>query len=352
MGGLTPVRRALVAGGAILVAVAGTTAAAAQSSGSTPGTGSSSGGPRTIVANYFTKIAPLDESGPFGRTAILEGPTFGPDGQLYIAHPSAPAGGSKVVTLNTQTRKVKTLYTDSTNSAFGSLQFSPVDGKMYLTDINGHVDRMNANGTGFTTILSSPVLGSALAPDDLTFDRSGAMFITDLQGTPWKPIGRVIRLDPNGTHPKLLMGGLAGGNGISFDPTYSALWVSEYRAGREDYLPLSADHTSVADPSIGMYGNEGVGGFDSNAVDTAGNIYQCVIGTGTINVWNPKGQLLAKIVVPQTMTSPELLVTNLAIKPGTREGYLVVGGENGGFVYTFPALGIGGMQSNGGGVGK
>jgi lactonase len=200
-------------------------------------------------------------------------------------------------------------------------------------------------------VVSGDVLGRPLAGDDIAFDRDGALFVTDFQGTPWKPTGRVIRFDPDGTHPTLLMDGLAGANGISFDPTYSALWVSEFRAGRTDYLPLSADHRHVVDPSVGMYGNEGVGGFDSNAVDADGNIYQAAFGDGKIYVYSPHGALLATIVVPQTMPAPELLTTNLVIKPGTRDGYLVVGGDNGGFVYTFRALGLGDAQSNGGGAG-
>lgn len=247
-----------------------------------------------------------------------------------------------MVKLDMRTRAVHTVYTDSTNSAFGSLQFSPADGKLYLTDFHGQIDRMNADGSGFTAVLSGPVLGQPFSPDDLTFDRSGAMFITDLQGTPWNPTGRVIRANADGTDPTLIMGGLAAANGISFDPTYSALWVSEYTAGREDYLPLNAEHTAVTAPSTGMYGNEGDGGFDSNTVDADGNVYQCVIKAGKILVWSRTGTLLATVVVPQT---------NLVIKPGTHDGYLVVGGGNGGFVYQFSALGIGDMQSNGGGTG-
>jgi lactonase len=306
----------------------------------------------TIVARLFARVAPLDPPGPQGHVTVLEGPAFGPDGELYMVHPTAPAGQAKVIALNVRTRHTRAVYTDSappTKQEFVSLQFSPTTRAIYVTDIYGAIDRMNPDGTGFTTLISSPVLGRPWAPDDIAFDKTGAMFVSDLQGTPWAPTGRVIRLDSDGTHPTLLMAGLAGANGISFDPTYSALWVSEFRAGREDYLPLSADHTSVSNPSIGMYGNEGVGGFDSNAVDASGNVYQCVFGAGKIYVWSPRGALRATIIVPQTMSAPELLTTNLVIRPGTRDGYLVVGGGNGGFVYTFRALGVGDSQSNGGG---
>jgi lactonase len=327
----------------------------ATAGGSAPGHAAqpANEGPQTITAHLFAQVAPLDPPSSLGHITALEGPAFGPHGWLYMVHPTAPAGQPNVIALDLRTRRVRGIYTEpqGSTSMFTSLQFSPADGRIYLTDLNGKIDRMNPDGTGFTSILSSPVLGQPLAPDDIAFDRSGAMFVTDFQGTPWKPSGRVIRLDPDGTHPTVLMNGLAAANGISFDPTYSALWVSEFRAGRDDYLPLSPDRTSVADPSVGMYANEGVGGFDSNAVDASGNIYQCAFGDGKIYVFSPHGALLATIVVPQTMPAPELLTTNLVIKPGTRDGYLVVGGDSGGFVYKFRALGLGDAQSNGGGIG-
>lgn len=335
--------------GATLVGLCVTGAAAEHSAPDGSGTAGDTG-PATINARLFAQVSKLDPPGPLGHVTALEGPAFGPDGDLYMVHPTAPSGQPSVIALDIRTRKVRGVLKDST-SMYTSLQFSPADGKIYLTDLNGKIDRMNPDGTDFTTVLSGNVLGRPLAPDDIAFDQDGAMFVTDFQGTPWSPTGRVIRLDPDGSHPTMLMDGLAGANGISFDPTYSALWVSEFRAGRVDHVPLSADHTRVTDPSIGMYGNEGVGGFDSNAVDASGNVYQCAFDDGKIYVYSPHGSLLATIVVPQTMPAPQLQTTNLVIKPGTRQGYLVVGGYNGGFVYTFRALGLGDAQSNGGGSG-
>ncbi|SFG52756.1 SMP-30/gluconolactonase/LRE family protein [Streptomyces mirabilis] len=338
--------------GTMLIA-ASVTGAAAEGSGPVRADGSTSPG-KTITAHYFAQVAPLDPPGSLGHITSLEGPAFGPDGDLYMVHSTAPADQPKVIALDLRTREVRGIHKDPT-ALYASLQFSPADGKIYLTDLNGGIDRVNPDGTGYTTVVSGSVLGRQLAPDDIAFDQNGAMFVTDFQGTPWEPTGRVIRFDPDGTHPTVLMDGLAGANGISFDPEYSALWVSEFRAGRVDHLPLSADRTKPAGgyavPSVGMYGNEGVGGFDSNAVDADGNIYQCAFGDGKIYVYSPHGTLLATIVVPQTMPAPQLLTTNLVIKPGTHDGYLVVGGDNGGFVYTFRALGLGDAQSNGGGTG-
>ncbi|WP_435225780.1 SMP-30/gluconolactonase/LRE family protein [Streptomyces sp. Tue6028] len=346
-------RSNLAAGLAGAVLVAACVTAAAEGSESAYVNGPADGG-KTVTAHLYAQVAPLDPPGALGHITSLEGPAFGPDGELYMVHSTAPADQPKVIALDLQTRKVRGIHKDAT-SLYASLQFSPADGKIYLTDLNGKIDRMNPDGTGYTTVASGSVLGRQLVPDDIAFDQNGTMFVTDFQGTPWKPTGRVIRFDPDGKHPTVLLDGLAGANGISFDPEYSALWVSEFRAGRVDYLPLSADHTNPAGgfsaPSVGMYGNEGVGGLDSNAVDASGNIYQCAFGDGKVYVYSPHGALLATVVVPQTMPAPQLLTTNLVIKPGTRDGYPVVGGDNGGFVYTFRALGLGNAQSNGGGTG-
>lgn len=186
-----------------------------------------------------------------------------------------------------------------------------------------------------------------MIPDDIAFNPAGDMYISDYQGSPWNRIGRVVRLNAQGHNPIVLQGGLAAPNGISFTPDFFGLWVSELPLGREDHFTLSADGKSITGGSVGMSANVGLGGFDSNTVDAAGNVYQCDVGAGRILVWNDLGDLIATIVVPQ---SARTLTTNLAIKPGTTDGYMVVGGTDGGYIYTFKALAKGIPQSNGGGA--
>lgn len=308
--------------------------------------GSADGG-RITRAQLVTKVAPLDPPNIFGHLTLLESPVFGPDGDLYFVHSSAAPNQPKIEVLNLKTHRLRTLYTDAT-STFGSMQFSPKDKKIYLTDLGGRIDRMNVDGTHFATLVSGNVLGRPMAADDLTFDSTGAMFVSDLSGSLLAPKGRVIRFQPDGSSPVLLAGGLAGANGISFDPQSQVLWVSEFFGGRIDRLTLSADHRSLVSSNVGMHEDVGTGGLDSNAVDSEGNIYQCLYGTGRVDVWSPTGKQLTTIIIPQTMPQPELLATNLAIRPGTHDGYLTVGGVNGGFIYRFRSLGTGIRQSNGG----
>jgi lactonase len=210
---------------------------------------------------------------------------------------------------------------------------------------------MNPDGSGFTTVWTGEVDGATMVPDDIAFDAAGDMYVSDYRGTIFNPVGRIVRFDPTGKNPVVVQGGLVSPNGISFTPDYSALWVGELPTGKELHLTLAADGKSVAASSIGMTANLGAGGgFDSNSIDADGNVYQCNPGSGRILVWNTSGDLVATVVVPQSdfPIAGQTVVTNLAIKKGTRDAYVTVGGPNGGYIYHFTALAPGIAQSNGG----
>jgi lactonase len=324
---------------------------AASSNGGQNGQGGGASKPRVIVAKQVAKVAPLDMSAAFGTNTLLEGPAFGPDGDLYFVNLTAPANDPKILKLNVRTKQTTPVLTDHNPlTGFSSLQFSPADGRIYVTDFNqGNIDSLKADGSNFQPFFTDAVDGTRMVPDDIAFNPSGDMYITDYQGSPFNLIGRLIRLDTSG-NATVLQDGLSAPNGISFTPDFSGLWVSELTLGREDHFTLSADGKTVAGGSVGMTANIGLTGFDSNSVDSAGNVYQCVVGGGKVLVWNTDGDLIATIVVPQDLPQPETLVTNLAIKPGTTDGYLTVGGGNGGYIYKFRALAPGIPQSNGGGA--
>ena len=296
---------------------------------------------RLIDATLFVKVSDRHDDSPLGPLyqSILEGPVFGPDGALYLTDVAAPAGDPKVVRIDMETKEITPVHTDET-SIYSSAQFSPADGKLYLTDFTGRVERMNADGSEVETILEGQVEGQPMVADDIAFDLSGNMYLTDFVGTPWNSTGRVIRINADGTSPTVIQGGLARPNGIAFTPDYSRLWVNEGTANRVSNFALSADGTAVVDSFIGMTIDNGlvadrpavVRALDSITVDADGNIYQAVHGAGEILVWNQAGQRVATVKLEE----PD--VTNVAIKPGTREAYATTAGEDGGYVYEFEAL--------------
>jgi lactonase len=294
---------------------------------------------KTVYAKQLTRILPQGK-----EPVLFEGGAFGPEGNFFFANVLAQPGGPKVISLDPKTKKWKSIHTDK-EGVYTSTQFDD-KGNLWVTDYAGKIDVMSPDGSNFRTTYSGKF---AEASDDIAFDKQGNMFITDTTGDPWHPTGDLLWANPQGKEVKVLMSGFAGTNGVSFTPNYERLWVSEYTGMKEDLLTLNKDHTQVAEAQVGMHGSPGIGKFDSNMVDSAGNVYQCLNEDGEVLVWNEHGELQETIKIKQNLGAPEMGGTNLAIKPGTKTAYVVVGGKAGGFVYTFPALAKGYAGGSNGG---
>ena len=286
-------------------------------------------------------------------STLLEGPTFGPDGQLYVVDVTAPAGEPKVMRIDLESDEVETVYTDD-SSAFTSAQFSPFDERLYLTDIaGGTIMSITADGDDPRIFFTGDVDGQRLSPDDIAFDEDGDLFVSDFTAFPGVPAeeaassGRVVRIDGGTGEASVVASGLASPNGISFTADWSGLWVSQYAANRIDLITLDEERTGVASVHPSMYVSAGAAQIDSSAVDADGNVYQAFEGKPQIDVHSPDGDLLATIRVPEGHEGLSS-ATNLAVRPGTTEAYMTVSGEAGGFVYAFQSLSEGARQSNGG----
>lgn len=298
--------------------------------------------PRLIRAELVAKVAEPHRS-PYWT--LLESPTFGPDGKLYFVHLFGPPRSPKIARLDLATKTVEGLYWDDV-SQLSSIHFSPHNGKIYATDIgSGEVKRFDLQTRTMTTVFSGQIEGRRVHSDDIAFDASGNMYVSDVDGTVAQPTGRVVRLDPDGANPEVLLSSIASGNGIAFSPDYATLWLTEARRAQITATNFADGGKRVLGTTVAIHLQAGGQMADSLAVDSAGNLYQAVVN-GQIQVYSPDGQLLA-IIRPRT-SGPKapLFLTNLAIKPGTRDGYLVTGGETGGYVYRFTALAAGGAQSN------
>ena len=281
---------------------------------------------------------------------LLEGPTFGPDGHLYVVDVTAPPGAPKVLRIDVETGGVSTVYTDQT-SAFTSAQFSPRDGRLYLTDFRGGtVQSITADGSDPQVLLSGPVEGRPMNPDDIAFDEMGNLYITDSIGARdpyWKPQGRLVRIEGNGSAATVLARELPAPNGIAFTPGFDALWVSHNAANRIDYVSLDENGTSVLSAHPAIYVNGGSSQIDSAAVDADGNLYIGLHNRAAILVFNPQGEPVSTISIPMDGGGLSS-ATNIAIKPGTRTAYVTASGDAGGRIFTFKALADGIRQSNGG----
>ncbi|NLU82331.1 SMP-30/gluconolactonase/LRE family protein [Rhodococcus sp. HNM0569] len=294
------------------------------------------------------RVLQVTDVHPETGMTLLEGPTFGDDGRLYLVDVTAPAGDAKVMAVDLDTDRVEQVFTDDAG-AFTSAQFSAHDGRLYLTDFRGRIVSVAPDGTDPRVFADGEIDGRRMQLDDLTFDDDGNLYATDSSYTAYPegtPTGRVLRFDRATAHATVLADGQPNPNGISFDRDGGALWVSQLDANRIDYLTLGPDRTTVARAHTAMHVDGGTTQTDSNAVDADGNVYQGIHGEPRILVYRPDGERLATVEFPDAQGLES--ATNIAIRPGTTDAYVTVSGPEGGYVYRFDAFAEGIRQSNGG----
>ncbi|WP_327330242.1 MULTISPECIES: SMP-30/gluconolactonase/LRE family protein [unclassified Streptomyces] len=338
-------RRHLVRPVAVLAAICALTLTGCGTETREPGTGTGSAGTdRTIRAHKVMQLTQVHEE--TGMT-LLEGPTFDSSGKLIVVDVTAPAGKPKVMRVNVEKKTADGLHTDS-RGAYTSAQFSPYDGRLYLSDYaHGEVVSLAPDGSDPRTFFTGKVDGAQMNPDDIAFDEAGNLYVSDSRGlSEGKAHGRVVRIDREGEKATVLADGLAATNGISFDADYRGLWISELTQNRISYLHLDGEG-GVTSKHTAIRVDGGIAQTDSIAVDADGNLYQGLHGRAAMAVYDRNGKRLATVEVPAHAAGLES-ATNVAITPGGTKAYMTVSGPAGGYLYTFDALAKGTRQSNGG----
>lgn len=299
---------------------------------------------RTIRAQKVMQLTRTHEE--TGMT-LLEGPVFHRDGDLFVVDVTAPPGKPKVMRVDVRRKTVRAVHTDA-GGAYTSAQFSPHDGRLYLTDYaHGEVVSLAPDGGDPRTFFSGEVDGARMNPDDIAFDEKGHLYVSDSRGlSEGAAHGRVVRVDRDGEKATVLADDLAATNGISFDEAYRGLWISELTQNRISYLRLG-EGGEAASRHTAIRVDGGIAQTDSIAVDADGNLYQGLHGRPAIVVYDRHGERLATVEVPARAEGLDS-ATNVAITPGGTRAYMTVSGPGGGYLYAFDALGKGTRQSNGG----
>ncbi|MBE1530201.1 SMP-30/gluconolactonase/LRE family protein [Actinomadura algeriensis] len=314
------------------------------------GCGTETGDPAAAPAGTIRAHEVMQLTQPHEETGmtLLEGPVLTHDGDLLVVDVTAPAGEPKVLRVDLRKKTSRGFHTDD-RGAYTSAQFSPHDGRLYLTDFaHGDIVSLAPDGGDPRTFFSGEVDGARMNPDDIAFDRRGDLYISDSRGmSEGEPTGRVVRIDREGKNATVLADGLSAPNGISFDETHRGLWVSELTRNRISYLRLD-DEGTIASRHTAVRVDGGIAQTDSIAVDADGNLYQALHGRPAMAVYDRYGERLATVEVPPARADGLESATNVAITPGGTKAYMTVSGPAGGYVYTFNAPGKGIRQSNGG----
>lgn len=304
----------------------------------------SAGAGRTIHAQEFMRLTQAhDETG----MTLLEGPTFDKNGRLLVVDVTAPEGEPKVMRVDVGKKTLRAVHTDG-RGTYTSAQFSPYDGRLYLSDFShGEIVSLAPGGGDKRTFFSGEVDGARMNPDDIAFDEAGHLYVSDSRGLSENEAhGRVVRISRDGTKATVLAEDLAAPNGISFDLDDRGLWFSELTEDRISYLRLDGDG-KVTSRHTAIRVDAGIAQTDSIAVDAEGNLYQALHGRPAMAVFDRHGERLATVELPSRAEGLES-ATNVAITPGGTRAYMTVSGPAGGYLYTFDALAEGIRQSNGG----
>lgn len=216
------------------------------------------------------------------------------------------------------------------------------DGSLYGADFfNQKVTRIDPRtGESTDVVTAADVDTEHFAPDDLVFDSSGNLFISDMQGDVTDPRGRVYRLSPSG-ELTVLVDNISAPNGVALSADDQYLWVADYHGSRLLRVTLDEDGNLSsqfwADMVEVMGHFSGPGLPDSNTVDSDGNVYQAFYRGGRAVVMGQEGGRVAEIRLAGGNKN-YMLTTNMVIRPGGTEAYLVAGGKGGARLYRFTAL--------------
>ena len=267
--------------------------------------------------------------------ACMEGSIFDADGNLYYCFRK---DGYSTIYKITPEKEVSVFYHREASVMIGIAVHR--DGRFFVADATGKVLELSPEGTFIRDLLASHPK-KALAPNDLVFDMAGNLYFTDFSGTYQDPCGGVYRFDCEGGYEKLslVVGGLASANGIVLTPKGDELWITE--TARNCVLRARLDKDGFLKKRGGLatlYYNQGVGLPDSSKMDEQGNLYQTINFGGRIVILDRYGMAVGNVVVPEREKADCLFSPNLAIKPGTDEGYLLASGMRGAWIFKFRTI--------------
>lgn len=223
----------------------------------------------------------------FARTEeFSEGPVFDYEGNFFFTHGRfvtrvAPDGTRGIWTETTGANGHKVLPDGN------HLLCVPGDRAVVLLDPNGSVIRAAS-----TSCDGEPLR----APNDLTLDSRGGFYFTDPGGSRERPAGTVHYVDASGmTH--LVADGMSVPNGLVLSQDGRTLYVAETLRNRIVRFRVGSDGMLgtlefVADlPSRAGHQPEP----DGMALDRDGNLYVAHLGTSTVRVLSPTGELLRSL---------------------------------------------------------
>ncbi len=171
---------------------------------------------------------------------------------------------------------------------------------------NRRVSRMEKDGTIVT--IADRYEGKRLnSPNDVVVKSDGSIYFSDppygltaefgVPGEQELPFQGVYRLSPDCETLTLLVDDFEKPNGLAFSPDESLLYIDDTDRAHVRVFDVNPDGTISNGRVFAEIKGDEPGGVDGMKVDSEGNVY--VTGPGGIHVFDPQGNKLGRIDVPE-----------------------------------------------------
>ena len=284
--------------------------------------------PPLVETEIFTQLPqrlPIaDSESPWSKArgdgpkhSFLEGPSFDRAGNLYcvdLAH-------GRIFRISPQGEwSVFAQYDGDPNG----LKIDR-DGQIWVADKRQRaIFRFDPQTGQRTTIVDSFEDQPLKGPNDLFFGPEGDLYFTDQGASSLAdPTGRVFRRRRDGTLD-LLLGGLAGPNGLVLDKSGRTLLVAVTRVNQVISIALLPDYRGVGKCGVFLYLSGSPSGPDGMALDEDGNLAVVHAGFGTVWIFSPLGEPLYRI-----RSCAGMRTTNVAYGDADRRSLFITEGEHG-----------------------
>ncbi|QCE32690.1 SMP-30/gluconolactonase/LRE family protein [Acetobacteraceae bacterium] len=253
---------------------------------------------------------------------LLAGSVFDDKGNLFFCDWTA----KKILRLNAGrllSRRNISLVTELKEYHPSGLAFGP-DGRLYIAAYaeekdEGAIYAIMPDGGTLETIIA-PEKG--FVPKNLLFNRARGLYFTDFKGTPSRLEGGVYYVSPDLKNIHLMVDHLALPNGIMLSPDQKTLWLTE--TGRNNLHQIELE-TPTQPKSRGWripYHFTGPAP-ESISGGSDGNVYVPLKGQGRVLILNANGLPIGQILIPGRSKGHNLLSSNIAIQPDSKNLYIL-----------------------------
>lgn len=230
--------------------------------------------------------------------SFLEGPSFDRDGNLFLV--DIAYGRILKLTPDAQWSVVAD-YDGQPNG----LKFHK-DGRIFVADHQNGIMEIDPVNGKVSTLLGRDDIAGYKGVNDLFFDSKGTLYFTDQGETGMHdPTGRLFRYELGGKL-ECLVDTVPSPNGLVMNPEETILYLAVTRGNAIWRVPLHPDG-AVGRVGIFIQLTGSLGGPDGVAMDRAGSISVCQVGSGCVWLFSWLGEPLARIRSCEGLT-----ITNLA----------------------------------------